>query len=113
MNVETQPLDSIIGMAIFFGPCIAAFALATFSPLRQLRQPIKLFAIGLATGALAALLSIPAMSRATISGRAFLFIVGISIMVGALISVLASSGTISEKKRDEIVSKSDDQSWRI
>ncbi len=108
-----QPLDSIIGMAIFFGPCIAAFALITFSPLRQLPQPAKLFVIGFATGAVAALLSIPAMLRGTISSQAFLFIVGISIVVGALVSLLASSETISEKKRDELIRKSDDQSWRV
>jgi hypothetical protein len=41
-----------------------------------------------------------------------LFIVGISIAIGAFFSLLASSETISQKKSDELVRKSDDQSWR-
>jgi hypothetical protein len=41
------------------------------------------------------------------------FIVAISIVVGAAISLLTSSERISEKRRDELVRKSDDQSWRF
>ena len=39
--------SSILGIIIFFAPCITAFVLVTFSPLRQLRQPLKFFVIGL------------------------------------------------------------------
>lgn len=112
VSIMTEFLDDIFGLAIFFGPSITAFALVTFSPLRQLRQPAKLFVIGIASGAVAAFFSIFAMSRGTVSSRAVLFIIGISIVVGALISVLATSETIIEKSRDELVRKSDDQSWR-
>jgi hypothetical protein len=42
-----------------------------------------------------------------------LFIVVISIVIVAFFSLLASSETISEKKGDELVRKSDDQSWRV
>jgi len=108
----TEFLDGIFGLAFFFGPSITAFALATFSPLRRLSQPVKLLVIGIASGAVAAFFSILAMSRGTVSGRAGLFIIGISFVIGALISFLASSDTISEKKKDELVRKSDDQSWR-
>jgi hypothetical protein len=34
-------------------------------------------------------------------------------VVGAVITLLTSSETITEKKRDELVRKSDDQSWRV
>ncbi len=87
--------------------------LVTFSPLRRLRQPVKFLVIGFASGVIAALLSAVAMARGSVSGRASLFIVAISIVVGAVISLLTSSETISEKRRDELVRKSDDQSWRF
>jgi len=106
-------LDTIIGIGIFFAPAITAFVLVSFSPLRQLRQPTRLFAIGFASGAIAALFSISAMLRGTISSRAVLIIVGISIVVGALISLLSSAETISANTRDERISNSDDQSWRV
>ena len=113
MILVTELLD---GLAIFvfpFLPCITAFVLVAFSPLRRLRQPVKFFVIGSASGAIAALLSAVAMARGTVSGRASLFIVVISIVVGAVMSLLASSETISEKRKDELVRKSDDQSWRL
>ena len=87
--------------------------LVTFSPLRRLRQPVKFLVIGFASGVIAALLSAVAMARGSVSGRASLFIVAISIVVGAVISLLTSSETISEKRRDELIRKSDDQSWRF
>ena len=87
--------------------------LVTFSPLRRLRQPVKFLVIGFASGVIAALLSAVAMARGSVSGRVTLFIVAISIVVGAVISLLTSSETISEKRRDELVRKSDDQSWRF
>jgi hypothetical protein len=106
----TEWLDSILGLVIFFSPCITAFALVTFSPLRQLRQPVRLFVIGLANGAIAAFLSVLGMLRGMISSRALLLIVGVSIVIGAFFSLLASSESISQKKRDELVRKTDDQS---
>ena len=87
--------------------------LVTFSPLRRLRQPVKFLVIGFASGVIAALLSAVAIARGSVSGRASLFIVAISIVVGAVISLLTSSETISEKRRDELVRKSDDQRWRF
>ena len=87
--------------------------LVTCSPLRRLRQPVKFLVIGFASGVIAALLSAVAMARGSVSGRASLFIVAISIVVGSVIRLLTSSETISEKRRDELVRKSDDQSWRF
>ena len=107
-----QPND-ILGPIIFFSPLITAFALAAFSPLKQLRQPVKLIVIGFINGAIAALISGLGMLGGMITSRSLLFIVVISIVIGALFSLLASSETISEKKRDELVRKSDDQSWRV
>ena len=107
-----QPND-ILGPIIFFSSVITAFALAAFSPLKQLRQPVKLFVIGFINGAIAALISGLGMLGGMITSRSLLFIVVISIVIGAFFSLLGSSETISEKKRDELVRKSDDQSWRV
>src|SRR5262245_7381722 len=105
----TEGLDNFLGLVIFFSPCIAAFALVTFSPLRQLSQPLRFIALGFANGVIAALVSALGMLRGMISSRLLLFIVGISIVIGAFFSLLASSESISQKKRDELVRKSDDQ----
>jgi hypothetical protein len=108
-----ERLNDILVPVIFFSPVITAFALAAFSPLKQLRQPVKLFVIGFINGAIAALISGLGMLGGMITSRSLLFIVVISIVIGAFFSLLASSETISEKKRDELVRKSDDQSWRV
>jgi uncharacterized membrane protein YuzA (DUF378 family) len=68
--------------------------------------------IGFVNGAIVALISGLGVLRGTITSRVMLFIVGISIVIGASFSLLASSETISEKKRDELARKSDDQGWR-
>jgi len=107
-----QPND-ILGPMIFFSSVITAFALAAFSPLKQLRQPVKLFVIGFINGAIAALISGLGMLGGMITSRSLLFIVVIAIVIGVFFSLLASSETISEKKGDELVRKSDDQSWRV
>jgi hypothetical protein len=90
-------LDGILGLAIFFGPSITAFALVAFSPLRRLRQSLRFFAIGCASGVVAALLVILATARGTVNSQSFLFIVGISTVIGAVISLLVSSDTFGEK----------------
>jgi hypothetical protein len=108
----TEVLDGLALFLLPFLPSIAAFVLVTFSPLRRLRQPAKFFVIGFASGIIAALLSAMAIARGIVSSRAALFIVAVSIVVGAAISLLRSSETISQKRKDELVRKSDDQSWR-
>ena len=105
-------IDSILGFIIFFAPFMTPFVLVTFTAIRRLRQPIKFFAIGIVNGVVAAVFSVIAMLRGTITSGGGFFIVGISTVGGALISLLFSSETITEKKRDELVRKSDDQSWR-
>ncbi len=109
----TELLDGLAILFLPFLPFSTAFVLVMFSPLGRLRQPGKFFVTGFASGVIAALLSAVAMARGNVSGRASLFIVVISIIVGAVISVLASSEAIGDKRRDEPVRKSDDQSWRV
>jgi hypothetical protein len=108
----TEVLDGLATFLLPFLPSIAAFVLVTFSSLRRLRQPLKFFVSGFASGVIAALLSAVAMARGILSGRATVFMVAASIVVGAVISLLASSEKISDKKKNELVRKSDDQSWR-
>jgi hypothetical protein len=105
----TELLDSILGLVIFFSPLITAFGLVTFSPLRQLHQPARLSAVGLANGTIAAFFSALGILRGMIGSRALLFIVGASIVIGAFFSLLASSESISQKKRDERVRKTEDK----
>jgi hypothetical protein len=109
----TEPLDGLAILFLPFLPFITAFVLVMFSPLRRLRQPFKFFVTGFSSGVIAAVLSTVAMARGNISGRASLFMVAIASVVGAVISLLASSETIGDKRRDELVRKSDDQSWRV
>jgi hypothetical protein len=112
-DLLTELLDGLALFFLPFLPSITAFVLVTLSPLRRLRQPVKFFVIGFAGGVIAALLSVVAMARGTVSGRASVFIIVISTVAGAVIGLLPSSETISEKRRDELVRKSDDQSWRV
>ena len=65
--------------------------------------------IGLANGTITAFLSALGMLRGLITSRALLFIVGASIVIGAFFSLLASSESISQKKRDERVRKIEDK----
>jgi len=61
------------GLAIFFLrflPFIAAFVLVRFRPFRQLRQLAKFFVTGFASGVIADLLSVVAMARGILCGRA-------------------------------------------
>ena len=113
MEEGLDSISSILGIIIFFAPFITAFVVVTFTPIRRLRQPTKFLAVGIASGVVGAFFSVISMLRGTITSRAVLFIVGISTVGGALISLLFSSETITEKKRDELVRKSDDQSWRV
>src|SRR4030095_17190258 len=53
----TEVLDGLATFLLPFLPNIAAFVLVTFSPLRRLRQPLKFFVSGFASGVIAALLS--------------------------------------------------------
>jgi len=106
-------ISSILGIIIFFAPFITPFVVVTFTPIRRLRQPMKFLAVGIVSGVVGAFFSVMSMLRGTITSRGFFFIVGISTVGGALISLLLSSETVTEKKRDELVRKSDDQSWRF
>jgi hypothetical protein len=110
-TVKTMPelLDSILGLVIFFSPLITAFGLVTFSPVRELHQPLRLLVVGLANGTIAAFLSAPGMLRGMITSRALLFIVGASMGIGAFFSLLTSSESISQKKRDERVRTIEDK----
>ena len=111
--MEDDVADSILGLIIFFSPFFAAFLLATFSRLRQLPQPVRALAIGIATAGIAGFFAGLGMLHGTVSTRVLLIIVGASILLGAFFSLLGSSDSITEKTKDEIQHKSDDQHWRV
>jgi len=105
-------LDGMFGLLLFWSPVVTPFVLVTFTPVKRLHQPIKFFVVGIVSGIVAAFLSV-LESRGTIRGRGVFLIVGLWTLGGAIISLLFSSGAITEKNRDELVRKSDDQSWRL
>lgn len=111
--MEDDVAASILGLIIFFSPFFAAFLLATFSRLRYLRQPTKAFSIGIATAAIAGFLAGLGMLRGTVSYRALLINVIGSVIFGFCYSFLTSSESITQKTKDEIPHKSDDQHWRV
>jgi hypothetical protein len=86
-NLGDSMRELLDGLTIFllpFLPSITAFVLVTFSSLGRLRQPVKFFVIGFASGAIAALLSAVAMARGMVSDLASLSMVAISIVLGAV-----------------------------
>ena len=111
--MEQEDFDSFLGLMVFSSPLIVAFLLATFSRLRQLRQPIRAFAIGIATAGIAGFFAGLGMLRGTVTNRALFIIVVASIVLGAFFSLLVSSESITEKTKDKIQHKSDNQHWRV
>jgi hypothetical protein len=89
-------------LVIFFSPLITAFALIAFSPLRQLSQPFRFIVLGFTNGLIAALVSGLGILLGILRTPAFLFIVAASIPIGAFSSLLASSETISRKKKTSL-----------
>ena len=92
---------------------VAALALVTFSPIRQVRQPARSLLLGLGSIALAGLSSIP---LALFGNRAVwlgLLIVGVLMtgIGGVLIGLLGSAEGISTKTKDDFAPKRGDDQW--
>jgi uncharacterized membrane protein (DUF106 family) len=77
--------------------------------LGNLGSPFGSLCSDLSTGVIAALVSGLGILLGILRSPAVLVIVAASIAIGAFFSLLASSETISEKKKDELVRKNDDQ----
>ena len=92
---------------------VAALALVTFSPIRQVRQPARSLLLGLGSSVLAGLSSIP---LALFGNRAVwlgLLIVGVLMtgIGGVLIGLLGSAEGISTKTKDDFAPKRGDDQW--
>lgn len=92
---------------------VAALALVTFSPIRQVRQPARSFLLGLGSSGAAGLSSIP---LALFGNRVLwlgLLIIGILItgIGGVLIGLLGSAEGISTKAKDDFAPKRGDDQW--
>ena len=112
--MEQEDFDSLLGLMVFCSPLIVAFLLATFSRLRQLHQPTRAFAIAIATAAVTGIFASSLILHGTGINRGLLIIVVVaSIVLGVLFSLLVSSDSITQKTKDEILHKSDDQHWRV
>ena len=92
---------------------VAALALVTFSPIRQVRQPARSLLLGLGSSGVAGLSSIP---LALFGNRVIwlgLLIIGVLItgIGGVLIGLLGSAEGISTKTRDDFTPKRGDDQW--
>ena len=92
---------------------VAALALVTFSPIRQVRQPARSLLLGLGSSGVAGLSSIPLAlygSRVVWLG---LLIIGVLIagIGGVLIGLLGSAEGISTKRKDDFAPKRGDDQW--
>jgi hypothetical protein len=92
---------------------VAALALVTFSPIRQVRQPVRSLLLGLGSSGVAGLSSIPLalyLNRVVWLG---LLIIGVLIagIGGVLIGLLGSAEGISTKAKDDFAPKRGDDQW--
>ena len=87
-----------------------AFVLVTFSRLRQVPQPKRSLLIGFGSGAITGLFWIPLVFAGGNATWLSLFVIGTTIVLGALIGPLGSAETLSVKLEDEFIRKSDDGS---
>jgi hypothetical protein len=92
---------------------VAALALVTFSPIRQVRQPARSLLLGLGSSGVAGLSSIP---LALFGNRVIwlgLLIIGVLItgIGGVLIGLLGSAEGISTKTKDDFAPKRGDDQW--
>ena len=92
---------------------IAAVALVTFSPIRQVRQPARSLLLGVGSSVVAGLSSIP---LALFGNRVvWLWLLSIGVLItgigGVLIGLLGSAEGISTKTKDDFAPKRGDDKW--
>jgi hypothetical protein len=91
---------------------LAALALVTFSPIRQVRQPARSLLLGLLTSVMAGVASVPLAFRNRAAWLGLLILsVPIMGIVGALIGLLGSAEGISTKTKDDFSPKRGDDQW--
>ena len=92
---------------------VAALALVTFSPIRQVRQPARSLLLGLGSSGVAGLSSIPLALYGNRVVLLRLLIIGVLIagIGGVLIGLLGSAEGISTKTKDDFAPKRGDDQW--
>ena len=92
---------------------VAALALVTFSPIRQVRQPARSLLLGLGSSGVAGLSSIPLALYGNRVVWLGLLIIGVLIagIGGVLIGLLGSAEGISTKTKDDFAPKRGDDQW--
>lgn len=92
---------------------VAALALVTFSPIRQVRQPARSVLLGFGSSGVAVLSSIPLALFGT--RAAWLWLVSIGVLMtgigGVLIGFLGSAEGISTKTKDDFAPKRGYDKW--
>ena len=92
---------------------VAALALVTFSPIRQVRQQARSLLLGLGSSGVAGLSSIPLALYGNRGVWLGLLIIGVLIagIGGGLIGLLGSAEGISTKTKDDFAPKRGDDQW--
>jgi hypothetical protein len=103
----------VVYILLIFVTFVAALALVTFSPIRQVRQPARSLLLGLGSSGVTALSSIPLALFGNRLVWLGLLIIGVLItgFGGVLIGLLGSAEGISTKMKDNFTPKRGDDQW--
>jgi hypothetical protein len=103
----------IVYILSIFVTFVAALALVTFSPIRQVRQPARSLLLGLGSSGVAGISSIPLLLIGNQLIWLGLLMIGVLItgIGGVLIGFLGSAEGISAKTKDDFTPKREDSQW--
>jgi hypothetical protein len=98
---------------LIFVTLVAALALVTFSPIRQVRQPARSLLLGFGSSGVTGLSSIPLALFGSQVVWLGLLIIGVLItgIGGVLIGLLGSTEQISTKMKDDFAPKRGHDQW--
>jgi hypothetical protein len=103
----------VVYILLVVATVVAAFALVTFSPIKQVQQPTRSLLLGLGSSAVAVLSSIPLALFGTPS--VWLWSVSIGVLTtgigGLLIGLLGSAEGINTKTKDDFAPKRGFDKW--
>lgn len=104
---------AVVYVLLIFVIFIAALALVTFSPVRQVPQPARSLLLGLGSSGLAVLASIP---LALFGNQVvWLWLLSIGVLItgigGVLIGFLGSAEGVSAKTKDDFAPRRGDDKW--
>jgi hypothetical protein len=104
---------TVVYILLIFVTFVAALALVTFSPIRQVRQPARSLLLGLGSSGVTGLSSIPLALFDNQVVWLGLLVIGVLItgIGGVLIGLLGSTERISTKMKDDFAPKHGHDQW--